>query len=79
MQMNELTFLILVIVISLEIGAVTAYLMENRKYDKLRYRYARLIEAYRYAAQGIRTADGNVRADHCARSRTPSARWPAMR
>ncbi len=48
MQMNELTFLILVIVISLEIGAVTAYLMENRKYDKLRYRYARLIEAYRY-------------------------------
>ncbi len=48
MQMNEITFLILVIVISLEIGAVTAYLMENRKYDKLRYRYARLVEAYRY-------------------------------
>ncbi len=48
MQMNELTFLILVIVISLEIGAVTAYLMENRKYARLRYKYARLIEAYRY-------------------------------
>jgi len=49
MQVNEITFLILVGVVSLEIGAVTAYLMENRKYDRLRYRYARLAEAYRYA------------------------------
>lgn len=47
--MDELTFLILVIVISLEIGAITAYLMENRKYNKLRYRYSRLVEAYRFA------------------------------
>ncbi|MGD2112257.1 MAG: DNA recombination protein RmuC [Gammaproteobacteria bacterium] len=46
--MNELTFLILVIVVSLEIGALGAYLLENRKYHKLRYRYSRLIEAYRY-------------------------------
>jgi DNA recombination protein RmuC len=48
MQMNELTFLILVIVVSLEIGAVTAYLIENRKYDRLRYKYSRLVEAYRF-------------------------------
>jgi DNA recombination protein RmuC len=48
MQMNELTFLILVIVVSLEIGALGAYLLESRKYHKLRYRYSRLIEAYRY-------------------------------
>jgi len=48
MHMNEITFLILVIVISLEIGALTAYLMENRKYNKLRYRYSRLIESSRF-------------------------------
>jgi len=54
MQMNEITFLILVVVISLEIGAITAYLMENRKYNTLRFRYSRLIEAYRYERRASR-------------------------
>jgi DNA recombination protein RmuC len=48
MQLNDTALLVLVIVISLEIGALTAYLVENRKYNRLRHRYARLVEAYRY-------------------------------
>ncbi len=39
MAVNEITFLILVIVISLEIGALTAYLIENRKFNRLREKY----------------------------------------
>jgi DNA recombination protein RmuC len=42
MAVNEITFLILVIVISLEIGALTAYLIENRKFNRLREKYQRL-------------------------------------
>ncbi len=42
MAVNEITFLILVIVISLEIGALTAYLVENRKFNRLREKYQRI-------------------------------------
>jgi DNA recombination protein RmuC len=48
MTINEITFLILVVVISLEIGALAAYLIENRKYKKLRYKYLQLITAMEY-------------------------------
>ena len=43
MVINEITFLILVIVISLEIGALTAYLLENRKFNRLREKYQRVL------------------------------------
>jgi DNA recombination protein RmuC len=43
MAVNEITFLILVIVISLEIGALTAYLIENRKFNRLREKYQRTL------------------------------------
>ena len=43
MAVNEITFLILVIVISLEIGALTAYLIENRKFNRLREKYQRVL------------------------------------
>ncbi|HYQ73087.1 MAG TPA: DNA recombination protein RmuC [Gammaproteobacteria bacterium] len=43
MAVNEVTFLILVVVISLEIGALTAYLIENRKFNRLREKYQRVI------------------------------------
>ncbi|MEZ5541936.1 MAG: DNA recombination protein RmuC [Pseudomonadota bacterium] len=46
--MNDFTFLVLALVIALEIGAITAYLIENRKYNRLRFKYSRLLEAYRY-------------------------------
>jgi DNA recombination protein RmuC len=48
MTLNELTFLILVIVISLEIGALSAYLIESRKYNKLRDRYTQLLTELKY-------------------------------
>ena len=43
MAVNEITFLILVVVISLEIGALTAYLIENRKFSRLREKYQRTL------------------------------------
>jgi DNA recombination protein RmuC len=43
MAVNEITFLILVVVISLEIGALTAYLIENRKFHRLREKYQRML------------------------------------
>lgn len=48
MTINEITFLILAIVISLEIGALAAYLIENRKYNRLRDKYTRLLTALEY-------------------------------
>lgn len=48
MTVNEITFLILVVVISLEIGALAAYLIENRKYKTLRYKYLQLSTAMEY-------------------------------
>ncbi|MEN8205010.1 MAG: DNA recombination protein RmuC [Pseudomonadota bacterium] len=48
MTINEVTFLILVVVISLEIGALAAYLMENRKYNRLRDKYTHLLTALEY-------------------------------
>ena len=48
MTINEITFLILAIVISLEIGALAAYLIENRKYNKLRDKYTQLLTALEY-------------------------------
>jgi DNA recombination protein RmuC len=42
MAVSETTFLILVIVISLEIGALTAYLVETRKFNRLREKYQRV-------------------------------------
>ena len=48
MTINEITFLILAIVISLEIGALAAYLIENRKYIKLRDKYTQALTALEY-------------------------------
>ena len=48
MTINEITFLILIVVISLEIGALAAYLIESRKYNKLRDKYTRLLTALEY-------------------------------
>jgi DNA recombination protein RmuC len=48
MTFNEITFLILAIVISLEIGALAAYLIENRKYIKLRDKYTQALTALEY-------------------------------
>ena len=48
MTFNEITFLILAIVISLEIGALAAYLIENRKYIKLRDKYTQVLTALEY-------------------------------
>ena len=48
MTFNEITFLILAIVISLEIGALAAYLIENRKYTKLRDKYTQALTALEY-------------------------------
>jgi DNA recombination protein RmuC len=49
MQMNEIIVLVLAIVISLAIGAITTYLLDIRKYNLLRFRYSRLLESYRHA------------------------------
>jgi DNA recombination protein RmuC len=46
--MNETAFLILVIVISLGIGAITTYLLALRKYNRLRIKHSRLLEDYRH-------------------------------
>jgi len=48
MTINEITFLILVVVISLEIGALAAYLIENRKYNRLRDKYTHLLTTLEY-------------------------------
>jgi len=48
MTVSEITFLILVVVISLEIGALAAYLIENRKYNKLRDKYTHLLTTLEY-------------------------------
>jgi len=48
MTINEITFLILAVVISLEIGALAAYLIENRKYIKLRDKYTQALTALEY-------------------------------
>ncbi|RLA04154.1 MAG: DNA recombination protein RmuC, partial [Gammaproteobacteria bacterium] len=48
MTINEITFLILIVVISLEIGALAAYLIENRKYNKLRDKYTHLLTTLEY-------------------------------
>jgi DNA recombination protein RmuC len=48
MTINEITFLILAIVISLEIGALAAYLIENRKYIRLRDKYTQVLTALKY-------------------------------
>lgn len=48
MTINEITFLILVVVISLEIGALAAYLVESRKYNKLRDKHSHLITTLEY-------------------------------
>ncbi|MGB5305607.1 MAG: DNA recombination protein RmuC [Gammaproteobacteria bacterium] len=46
MTVNQITLLILVVVISLEIGALTTYLIEHRKLTRLRDKYGRLLAAY---------------------------------
>ncbi|MGB5716353.1 MAG: hypothetical protein WBN81_04575 [Gammaproteobacteria bacterium] len=48
MTINEITFLVLAVVISLEIGALAAYLIENRKYNKLHDKYTQLLTALEY-------------------------------
>jgi DNA recombination protein RmuC len=48
MTVNHVTLLILLVVISLEIGALTAYLIESRKLNRLRTRYHRLMAALSY-------------------------------
>jgi len=48
MAINQITFLILVVVISLEIGALAAYLIENRKLTRLRDKYTRLQAALEF-------------------------------
>jgi DNA recombination protein RmuC len=54
MAINQITFLILVVVISLEIGALTAYLIENRKFTRLRDKYTRLQAAYDFERKSAR-------------------------
>jgi len=61
MTINEITFLILVVVISLEIGALAAYLMENRKYKKLRYKYLQLITAMEYERKNAEHKEATYR------------------
>ena len=48
MTANQVALLILLVVISIEIGALAAYLIENRKLNRLRVKYARLMAALSY-------------------------------
>ncbi|MGB5178377.1 MAG: DNA recombination protein RmuC [Gammaproteobacteria bacterium] len=48
MTINEITLLVLAVVISLEIGALAAYLIENRKYNRLHDKYTQLLTALEY-------------------------------
>jgi DNA recombination protein RmuC len=45
--MNEIALLVLAIIVSLAAGAITTYLLAIRKYNRLRFRYSRLLENYR--------------------------------
>ena len=61
MTINEISFLILVVVISLEIGALAAYLIENRKYSKLRYKYTQLLTAMQYERKAAEDKEAGYR------------------
>jgi DNA recombination protein RmuC len=61
MTINEISFLILVVVISLEIGALAAYLIENRKYSKLRYKYTQLLTAMQYERKAAEDKEATYR------------------
>jgi len=61
MTINEITFLILAIVISLEIGALAAYLIENRKYNKLRDKYTQLLTALEYERKAAAHKEASYR------------------
>jgi len=61
MTINEITFLILAIVISLEIGALAAYLIENRKYIRLRDKYTQVLTALEYERKTAEHREANYR------------------
>jgi len=61
MTVSQITLLILVVVISLEIGALTAYLIENRKLTRLRDKYSRLLAAYDYQRKTAKHKDATYR------------------
>jgi len=48
MEIKQITLLIVVAVISLEIDAITAYLIGNRQLTQLRNKYSRLMVALSY-------------------------------
>ena len=61
MTINEITFLILVVVISLEIGALAAYLIENRKYNRLRDKYTHLLTTLEYERKAAEHKEATYR------------------
>jgi hypothetical protein len=48
MEIKQITLLIVVAVISLEIGALTAYLIRHRQLTQLRNKFSRLMVALSY-------------------------------